>query len=82
MAKTDTITDREQDLLFSLESAYEEDPSPESGRTYMANEEEYETACALLERGLLREVTFGVSSNVRWAHFGLTDDGFDAVEAL
>jgi len=75
-------TDNEQDILDSLLAAYVEDPSPESGRTYMADEPEYEAACDLMEAGLVREVTTGIHANVRWAHFGLTDEGLEAAKGL
>lgn len=76
------LTDTQRDILDSLGAAYAEDPSPESGRTYMADEPEYEAACGLMEDGLLREVTWGVHANVRWVHFGLTDEGLEAAEGL
>lgn len=76
------FTDLQLEVFDSIVCAYEEDPSPESGRTYMRDDEEYTAAQELLESGLLREVTWGVHSNVRWAHFGLTDAGFEAAEGL
>ena len=78
-----TYTDAEADILLSLDNAYAEDPSPESGRTYCEGEDEYDTAQGLLKRGLLRKVEDGTfDAGAKWIHFGLTDDGFKATEKL
>lgn len=76
------FTENERDILGSIENAYAEDPSPESGRTYCEGEDEYETAMRLKKKGLLRFVEKGKHKGNPWAHFGLTDAGFDAVETL
>jgi hypothetical protein len=90
---TPALSEFEEDILGSISNAYEEDPSPESGRTYLEGEvtddEEFEgevpykTAMGLLEKGLLRKVesgTYGRGKNkTKYAHFGLTDAGFEAV---
>lgn len=77
------LTDDELEILESIENAYAEDPSPESGRTYCKGEEEYDTAMGLLKRGLLRKVESGTYKEGRkkipYIHFGLTDAGFKAV---
>ncbi len=76
------FTDLETDILGSIENAYAEDPSPESGRTYCEGEDEYDAAMALKKKGLLRFVEHGTHKGSKWAHFGLTDAGFNAAEAL
>ena len=84
--KKPEFTDAEQEILFSIEGAYEEDPSPESGRQYCEGEDEYETAMGLLDKGFLRKVDSGTFKKGRkrlpWIHFGLTDSGFDAAGRL
>lgn len=84
------LSDYETEILSTILSAYEEDPSPESGRTYAEGEEDdefegeilYDTAMALVKRGLLRIIedgTYGRGKNkTKYAHFGLTDKGFKA----
>ena len=74
------FTDTELDILGSISNAFEEDPSPESGRTYCEGEDEYTVALGLEEKGLLRKVESGNHKGTPWAHFGLTDEGFEAVE--
>lgn len=75
------FTDTEREILGSIANAYENDPSPESGRTYCEGEDEYEVAQGLLKRGFLREVESGhYNIGNKWVHFGLTDEGFEAVE--
>jgi len=73
------LTDDEFEILESIENAYAEDPSPESGRTYCKGEDEYDTAMGLKKKGLLRFVEKGTHKGEPWAHFGLTDAGFKAV---
>lgn len=73
------LTPSQHEILASLEAAYADDPHPESGRTYFSNEEEYDVARALQDEGLVFEVTGGVRANVRWAHFGITDEGIEAL---
>jgi len=91
MSKT-ALTDFESEILGSIENAYAEDPSPESGRTYVEGEvsddEEHEgeipfdTAMGLKKKGLLREVESGTYGRgkkaTKYIHFGLTDAGFKA----
>ena len=76
------FTEAEADILGSIENAYEDDPSPESGRTYCKGEDEYEVALGLEKKGLLRQVESGAHDGNPWAHFGLTDEGFTAAEGL
>jgi hypothetical protein len=75
-------TEEETEILFSIQSAYCDDPSPESGRTYCKGEDEYTTAMALKKKGLLRYVEKGKHKGTPWAHFGLTDEGFDEAALL
>ena len=88
-----TLTDFETEILGSILNAYAEDPSPESGRTYLEGElsddEEhegeipYDTAMGLKKKGLLRKVESGTYPKGEvYIHFGLTDAGFKAAEAL
>lgn len=73
------LNETEHDILASLEAAYADDPHPQSGRTYFATEDEYDVARALQDKGLVFEVTGGVRANVRWAHFGITDEGIEVL---
>jgi hypothetical protein len=84
------LTDFQNDILQSIACAYMDDPSPESGRTYMEGEETddedfegeipFDAAMALKKKGLLREVESGTfDCGTRYIHFGLTDAGFKAV---
>lgn len=79
------LTEFEEDILGSISGAYEDDPSPESGRTYLEGEEDdeyegefrYKTAMGLKKKGLLRVVESGkCDDGTKWVHFGLTDAGF------
>lgn len=76
------FTDLEADILGSIENAWGEDPSPESGRTYCEGEDEYDAAETLKKRGFLRYVENGKHKGTKWAHFGLTDAGFKAAGNL
>ena len=71
------LTEDQMDVLASLANAYEEDPSPQSGRCYFFSEEEYAPASELVELGLAFEVTWGMHANERWTHFGITDLGLE-----
>jgi hypothetical protein len=78
-------TDAEEEILLSILNAYEDDPSPESGRQYCDGEDEYAAAQGLMKRGLLRKVSSGIfkqTPKLPWIHFGLTDAGWRAVEKL
>jgi len=78
----------ESDILESISDAYAEDPSPESGRTYVDGEEDdefegefrYKAAMDLKRKGLLRVVESGkFDDGSKYIHFGLTDKGFKQV---
>lgn len=82
------LTDLEEDILDSISNAYAEDPSPESGRTYIEGEEDdefegefrFKTAMGLKKKGLLRVVESGTCDDgSKYIHFGLTDAGFKVV---
>jgi hypothetical protein len=76
-------TETEESILLSIDNAYGEDPSPESGRTYCEGEGEYDAGLKLLKRGLLRKVESGTFDGGEvYIHFGLTDKGFKATEKL
>jgi hypothetical protein len=74
------LTEMQEDVLGSIGMAYVDDPSPESGRTYFEGEEEYDVAMVLKAEGLLRFVESGKLKGSKYAHFGLTDAGFDLAE--
>ena len=86
MSKKLKLNDDEEEILCSLENAYAEDPSPECGRQYCEGEDEFDTAMGLLKKGLVRKVESGTFKQGRkktpWIHFGLTDAGFEAADAI
>ena len=72
------LSDAELEILDTTYTAILDDPSPKSGRQYMASEDEYRVASRLLRKGLLRKIDSGSFDGEKWVHVGITESGLVA----